>query len=166
MNQADNDDIAASLRGKKGADFRSTERVEIIHRSAQLAWVVGSICTAIAGAIIAVTIWVGRVDRRMSDAERRLAEFDTIKTERIGQISSLQKYDSQNERVMDAVNALIKANRKELDTAIARLDKIEPIVDYMESLRRFGISNKEDYIRQHGVAAPSNPAAEPSKEKH
>lgn len=160
MTLQENESIEASVRGKKERDILSAENVTKANILIRGAVVIGA-------SIVGVTIWVGSLKSDIKDlrAENKVLQdrdvyFDGIKKERDAQFKAIEIYENANEKVLTERKVLLEALRRDIDeTKEVLMKDVKPKVDYIESLRRFGISNKEDYIREHGVAAPSNPAA-------
>ena len=94
------------------------------------------------------------------DMKRRIIEFDKVKEMRDEQYKAQQIANTATEKIFDERKARIDELRKDVDKLTIRVDKLEPIVTYIDTLRKFGISFKEDYLREHHEPAPSNPQAE------
>jgi hypothetical protein len=153
MTQRENDSIDASAKAKLGEDRSVSERIRTADTVARLVYF-------ILGLVVIATLGIAAMWRGLADNKKRLDEFDRLKRDRDQQWETQKTYNVANDKLLDGMNALTKANRKDLDSVIVRVDKLEPTVNYLESLRRFGISNKEDFVREHGYPAPSNPATE------
>ncbi len=166
MTQRENESIDASARAKLGEDRSVSERIRTADTVARLV-------KLLLGLVVAATLGLAGIWYAQADTKRRLDEFDKLRHDRDIQMEGLKtRNDDQDklsesqrvaqDKLIDAQRVRMDELRKDFDGLAERVKHIEPLVNYMESLRRFGISNKEDFVREHGYAAPSNPNAEPT----
>ena len=160
MTQEDNDSIEASIRGKKENDSSVASRIAVAQHSLQIVWVSGSVLIVLVGSIIAVALWANSIRGDIDTLKKRGDAADKTFTERNSRIEALEKYAAQNDRVLDSQSEITKANRKDLDVLVARVNKIEPDVQDMAFMRDHGISNKENFLQRHGFSAPGETTSE------
>ncbi len=155
MTPSEHESIDASARAKLGEDRSVSERIRTADTVARLV-------KLLLGLVVAATLGLAGIWFAQADTKRRLDEFDRLKSARDLQMEALREKNVDQDKLMEAQRVRMDELRKDLDALSERIKHIEPLVTYHESLRRFGISNKEDYLREHGYAAPSNPNAEPA----
>lgn len=168
------DDDELLGKGKKSADRTFDQKLDRIEKLAGLAKFVYFLLAL----LVAAAVWIttirntvntndGRLDKlekerlpdRLTTAETKINEFVKLKGERDVQLKAIMDYQTANNANITALQSADLRITERLVKDEARIDKMEPLVNYMDTMRQFGMSNKEDFYTRHGYVAPGIPQA-------
>lgn len=172
------DDDELLGKGKRSADRTFDDNLQRVEKLASLTKIFWALLVGTGTALVAAAIWVttikssvaahekaldryalDNIPNRLKTAELQIDAFTKLKDLRDGQIKSITDYQTANNANIFALQqADLRITERQVKDE-ARLDKIEPKVDYLDTMRNFGISNKEDFYTRHGYVAPGLPQA-------
>lgn len=110
-------------------------------------------------------LWYARVESKINDLEKKDAGWEQIVVQRGAQLKAIEAYEVANDRLVAAQQSQIDRTTERVTKNENRIDLNSAKVEYMDAMRKFGVSNKEDYFNQHGYAAPANSKSKPDPEE-